>query len=304
MPDNTNPCEGFSSPYQNIPDKNSADCSEYLQCYRIDFYDIDSYTKVSNVIRRACPAGTVYNPRNGCNSVNTCINYQCSTDGNFLNANTNDCSTFIKCERTYGYGGTASYLYPSLKSCPSSTKFSPFSKKCDEFYNCDGIDPHNGIDPCLNYNWASPFVPDPHSNDCSTYLECEQGIDNDRIDVIVKKSCPATTLFSPIVGKCYYNHDCNQSCSKDPCSNGVGKFTDLRSGQCENYIECRDTSQDPMMYRPVYEKVFCPPGTLFSPETSDCDREYLCPKIPANYCYPEIPTTPPPTTTTAPPASP
>lgn len=308
IPDNINPCEGFTS-NERIPDKYSIDCSTYLQCSKRYVYDQIEFTyiEIPKVSRSVCTSGSVFRPRYGCVSASdyACNNYQCDVEGNFANTNVDDCSTFIKCAKFFAYNGGGAFIsYPTLKTCPANTNFSPFSNSCDEFYNCDAIDPHAGIgDPCLNYNWASPYVPNPHDNDCSSYLECQQGTYDDQIRVIVKKECPAATLFSPIVGKCYYNHDCNQSCSKDPCSNGVGKFVDYKSGQCENFIECRDTSQAQLIYRPVYEKVYCPPGTLFSPETFDCDREYVCPKFPVNYCYPDIPTTPPPTTTTMAPAA-
>jgi len=186
-----------------------------------------------------------------------------------------------------------------LKTCPPNTQFSPFSNKCDGFYKCDGIDPHGGIDPCLTFNFANPLVPNPKDKKCATYIQCQQSYNGDQINVIVEKNCPANTFYNPIIGKCYNNYNCNQNCSKDPCINGNGRFIDYKSGQCEYFIECRDTSKVQLIYEPVYEKVYCPPGLLFTPETSTCNKGSVCPKPAKDYCYPVIPTTTTTTTTTS-----
>lgn len=304
-PDNdiTNPCDGFAS-YESIPDKYSTDCTSYLQCYSNYYNFYDGEIEVPQVSRSICPmSGTAFKPGIGCVSDFKCANYQCATEGLFANPNVNDCSSYVKCKSYNSYsGGTASLLYSILKTCPTNTKYSPFLRKCDGFYNCDGVDHHNGIDPCTNFDWINPFVPNPYLNDCSSYLECQQVIDSNynRMDVIVKKECPANTYFSPIIMKCYYNYDCSDStCKKDPCINGVGKFVDYKSGFCEYFIECRDDSTSTDTYRPTYEKRYCPPGSLFKPEISDCDLDYVCPKFPVDYCYTPMSTTTSSTTSTA-----
>lgn len=119
----------------------------------------------------------------------------------------------------------------------------------------------------------------PDSNDCTTYVDCDYDL------VASVKNCPADTLFSPVIRKCYNNYDCNESCSKDPCSSGVGRYVDYKSGRCDSFIDCRDESFSVEVFQPVYEKLYCPPGTYYNPEKYACYRQYTCPVFPVNYCY-------------------
>lgn len=300
MPGNTNPCEGFGNS-ESIPDKYSPDCSKYLYCLTTNIFIIGSRepVKVPKVSIQQCPSGTFFRPGYGCINSHRCVDYQCTTEGVFENPN--DCSTFIQCRKydTYGDNGIVKIFYPDLNNCPPNTKFNPHSKKCDTFYNCDGIDPHNGIDLCFNYNRAHPFVPNPYdSNKASSYIVCQYNFlpfaflpFAESTDVIWRKECPAGTLFSPLLGKCYNNYDPTETCSKDPCSSGPGKYVNYPSGNCVSYIDCRNDATTPEVYKPTYEIRYCPPGTRYTPETSDCSRLYVCPAFPANYCYPQIPTT-------------
>lgn len=302
MPDvynNENPCDGFPS-YETIQDKYSTDCSSYLLCYWTERSYDNEWIRIPLVESKSCNSGTYFKPGigNGCMSGYKCADYECTTEGLFVNPNVNDCSSYVKCKKytSSQYTGTGSLFYNVLKICPPGTKYSPFLRKCDSFYNCNGMDPHNGIDPCLQYNPANPFVVNPYENDCKTYIECMQWqtdpFSYTAINVVVKKTCPTKTYFSPNMGNCYYNHKCNQpDCTKDPCNNGPGKFVDYKSVDCERFIECRDDSDTQGVYRPTYEKRYCPPGSLFSPDTTDCDPEYICPGFPNNYCYDVIPTT-------------
>lgn len=293
MPDNINPCEGFSNSVR-LPDKDSSDCSKYLSCSSVSIfiYGNGQSVKVPQVGVEQCPSGTFFRPGYGCINSHQCVDYQCTTEGLFENPN--DCSTFIKCWKNdiYGDNGLVTIFYPDLNNCPPNTKFNPHSQKCDTFYNCDGIDPHGGIDPCSNYNHAHPFVPNPYDNDASSYIECQYNFNFiGTKDVIWQKECPADTFFSPLLGKCYNNYDATETCSKDPCSSGPGKYVNYESGHCKSYIECRDDTTTPEVYKPTYEIRYCPPGTRYSPGTSDCSRQYICPTFPVNYCYPQIPTT-------------
>lgn len=63
------------------------------------------------------------------------------------------------------------------------------------------------------------------------------------------------------------------TCLKHPCSSGVGKYVDYESRQCRHFIECRDEYETMAFYKLVYQIVYCPPGTLYSPE---CSRQYVC----------------------------
>ncbi len=302
---NANPCDGFMD-YENLPDKLSTDCSSYLSCRFFEVFNDNQFIRIPLVESVECGAGTYFKPGlgNGCTSNFQCAEYECTTEGLFENPNVNDCSSYVKCKKyTSDSGGTGTLLYNILKTCPPDTKFNPFYGKCDSFYTCNGIDPHNGIDPCVQYNPGNPFVVNPYENDCKTFIECMQWQLNPyaytTINVIVKKNCPTQTYFSPNIGKCYYNHRCVQpQCSKDPCRNGEGKFVDYKSGHCENFIECRDDAKTTGEYRPTYEKRYCPPGSLFSPDIVDCDPDYTCPKFPVDYCYETIPTTTTTSTTT------
>lgn len=290
-----NPCDGFLYD-EPIPDKYSPDCSAHLQCSTYSYPYDDGMIEVPQVLSLNCIGGRKFHPLDGCTTDYQCIDYDCTEEGLFENANVNDCSSYIKCKKyTSTRGGTGSFLYSVLKTCPPGTKYNPIMHKCDSFYNCDGIDPHVGIDPCSGYYPGNPFVVNPYDNDCKTYIECQQTSYTPyhvyRMDVIVKRDCPEKTYFSPNIGKCYYNHRCNQpSCSKDPCRNGPGRFVDYKSGYCENFIECRDDSDTPAVYRPTYQKNYCPPGSLFSAIIRDCDPEYTCPRFPIDYCYDTIPT--------------
>lgn len=302
MPGNTNPCEGIS--YNNIPDKNSADCTKYIVCALNNIYNNGENVQVPQVTSVECQSGTAFRPGYGCLSNHQCSNYQCTSEGVF--ENTNDCSTFIQCWKynVYTTNGPVPMLFPDLNNCPANTKFNPISKKCDEFYNCDGNDPYGGVDPCSDYNYANPYVPNPFDSDASSYLQCQYSFSGfiGSTDVILKQECPADTLFSPLLGKCYSNYVPSETCSKDPCSSGPGKYVHYKSGHCDSFIECRDDTTTSELYKPTYEIRYCPDGTRYSPETSDCKRQYTCPTFPVNYCYPQIPTTTTSTTTTAPPA--
>lgn len=289
MPGNVDPCEGYK--FSEIPDK--TDCSKYLLCgSTYSIYNNEYITSVDMVYNLQCESGSNFRLFYGCMSGYQCVNYQCTAEGIFENPN--DCSTFILCQE-YGTG----MLLPDLNYCPSNTKFNPFIKQCDAFYNCDGLDPHGGINPCLSYNRANPYVVNPYDTDASSYIECQKFIfsyyDHGATKVILKKECPVNTLFSPLLGKCYNNYDPSETCSKDPCSSGPGKYVNYQSGHCVSYIECRDETKTCELYKPTYEIRYCPPGSRYSPDTFDCSRQYICPTFPVNYCYPQIPTT---TTTT------
>lgn len=300
MPNNKNPCEGFSS--LNIPDSSATDCTKYLYCSSIYVYHAGYSTHLPLVQSVTCPSGTLFR-NGGCDSDPTyqCINYPCTTEGSFKDPNASSCSTFIACSLVKSWQDSSNtYWNVGLKTCPSGTKFSPFTNKCDALYNCNGIDQYNGIDPCANFNYANPFVPNPLNTDATSYIECFTVPYGDGSVTILERTCPANFYFSPLLGKCYNNYDPNETCSKDPCSSGVGKYIDYKSGMCENFIECRDESKDAASFKPVYEKVYCPPGTRYSPELKECSKQYVCPTFPINYCYPQIPTT---TTTTTTPAA-
>lgn len=299
-PDGTNPCKLF--PSMNILNKFATGCSSYINCNSLHVPNSDNsywYDGTYGMVQN-CPSGEMFQQyRRECVANTKCTNYKCVAEGYFPNPDSSDCSSFIICDKfTLGYNDH-SLLYPTLVACPPNTSFSPFSKKCDAYYTCGGKDIWKGIYPCSTYNWASPIVPNPADTKCTTYLSCLYSSPdypyNRKIKVIEKKVCPTKTFFSPILGKCYYNYECNETCSKDPCGNGIGKFADYKSGYCEGFIECRDDSTDTNLYRPTYEKRYCPPGTNFSPKIADCDRDYVCPKISVNYCYPTIATTAPPT---------
>lgn len=298
--DNVNPCTGFSN-YVIIPDKSSGDCSSYITCQTQNVYVGNAYLPITHGIRYECPSGYTYKPNSGCIINYECSNYQCNAKGIFQNVN--DCSSFIVCDESSNYYG-GSFLYAYEVKCPGDTQFSPFSGKCVSYYTCGGSDPYNGIDPCSNYNWANPKVPNPLDNDCTSYLECQaRDPFYNTFEVALKVDCPSDTFFSPVLGKCYYNYQCNQACSKDPCGNGAGRFVDYKSDSCQGFIECRDDGTNSLSYEPSYEKRYCPPGARFSPEKSACDRNYVCPPFPVDYCYASIPTTAPPkpvqTTTSA-----
>jgi len=302
MRDNTNPCEGLS--YNIVPDKYSADCTTYLTCNLYYYYSDGGNIQISQVSSEQCSSGTAFRPGYGCTNSYGCVNYQCTIEGLFENPN--DCSTFIQCWKYYTYNNTVltSFLYPELNNCPQNSKFNPYLRKCDEFYNCDGIDPHSGTDPCFDYNHANPFVPNPYDSDASSYILCQYNFPGfaGAEDVILQKECPAYTFFSPVLGKCYNNYDPSETCSKDPCSSGPGIYVNYKSDLCESYIECRDETKTREVYEPTYEIRYCPPGTRYSPETAEtskCSRQYVCPTSSVNYCYPQIPTTTTTTTTTA-----
>lgn len=305
MPGNTDPCEGLM--YSRIPDKFSTDCKKYLKCEEI--YRGGRYITAATV--KECPSGTIFRPFSGCVTNQQCSNYQCSAQGIFENPD--DCSTFIRC---WEYQiNNFQFFHPDLYQCPSNTKFNPISKKCDSFYKCDGVDPHGGIDPCSDttqkflinsihnsmYLGYYHIVANPYDNQFSSYLRCAYNFEGyGWMDVILKQECPAISFFSPYLGKCYKNFDPNESCSKDPCGMGPGRYVDFKSGHCSSFVECHDHSNNLEVYKASYEIHHCPPGTFYSPETDDCDPQYDCPRFQPNYCYPLFTTTPAPTTTSAP----
>lgn len=298
MLDDKNPCQGFSN--QNIHDKSSTDCSKYLYCDRkYVYFDGDS---VGLLLARSvsCPSGTLYSPADGCVDASSyqCVNYPCTTEGSFVDPNANSCLTFIRCVKmTSWQGSTNTYLYADLITCPSGTKFSPFTKKCDFSYNCDGVDQYSGADPCAEFNRANPFVPNPLETQAESYIQCNK-VAHSTINIL-KKDCPENSFFSPLLGKCYNNYVPNETCSKDPCSSGSGKYVDIKSVTCENFVKCRDMSENASYYQPIYEKLYCPTGTFYSPELKACSKHYACPASFVDYCYPQIPTTTSTTTTTS-----
>lgn len=284
MEGNADPCGEFS---ENIPDKSSADCTKYLTCSSRYIWQNSVYFR--QVSSEQCPSGTAFRPYFGCINYHRCVNnFECTGEGFFENPD--DCSSFIKCSKFEN--NMASLFYADLYDCPSGSKFNPHLKKCDSFYNCDGIDPHDGIDPCTDYN-SHPFVVNPFDNSASSYIVCVHDFYSFiyETSVILRKECPAYSFFSPLLEKCYNDYDPNETCSKDPCSSGPGTYVDYASGHCASYIECRDDATTPDIYKPTYEIRYCPPGTRYTPETSDCNPQYVCPTFPVNYCYPQIPTT-------------
>ncbi|XP_037049509.1 uncharacterized protein LOC119083818 [Bradysia coprophila] len=298
MPGNTDPCEGFTDNY--IPDKSSTDCTKYFDCLVINYNSDGGYEPISTVRSQQCSSGTTFRPGYGCTTNYQCLNYECTSEGYFENANVNDCSTFISCTKLVDGTTATSILYPELQTCPGNMKFNPFIGKCDAFYNCDGFDRHGGVDPCLEYNYANPYVPNPYDGDASSYLVCEAplpGTDT-YVGAIEQRECPEETFFSPLLGKCYNNYDQTETCSKDPCSSGPGRYVNYESGHCVSFVECRDETTTSALFEPTYEVRYCPPGTRYSPETSKCNRNYVCPTFPVNYCYPQIPTTTTTSTTT------
>lgn len=265
----------------------------------------ESYKLLYGIVK-TCPSwGTFQQHLEQCVKDSQCLKYQCVGEGYFPNPNTNDCSIFIACYKIPAVKSKNLLMYPRLWPCPQNLSFSPLSRKCNEYYTCGGKDLWKGICPCSTFDWLSPF----NANSCHTkstsYLLCVHLLpppDNSLINVIVKKTCPPKTFFSPNIGKCYKNYNSSETCSKDPCGNGVGKFVDYKSGFCESFYECRDDSTmicswvyySYSLYQPNYERRYCPPGMLISPKIGDCGRDYVCPKFPVNYCYPPISTTVPP----------
>lgn len=294
MLDNINPCEGsIYYGYENVPD--SSDCSSYLVCDSTTMYLGNVEALVPQVYSRKCYGETAYRPDYGCVDDYQCSDYQCTAEGLFEDPNANDCSTFVTCSKFITSHNPSVPFYAFLNTCPSDTKFNPMLNKCDGFYNCDQVDPHGGVDPCAEFNYANPFIPNPYDSDISSYIECHY---DEQFSSIIKRQCPAMSSFKPLLGKCYNNYDPNETCSKDPCSSGPGRYADFKSGGCDNFVECRDESETLDLYKPIYQKLYCPPGTRFSPETVECSQEYVCPTIPEDYCYPQIATTTTSTTTT------
>ncbi len=286
MPGNADPCGEFR--YEDIPDRSSADCTKYLSCHSKYISENQAYVKQVSSIQ--CPSGTAFRPIYGCINFHHCgNNYECTAEGIF--ANPNDCSSFIQCSK-YDNGVT-SFLFGESYDCPPDSNFNPHLSKCDSIYNCDGIDPHGGVDPCDSNNDAHQFVVNPYDNSASTYIVCQYNFGSFIYEaaVILIKECPTHSRFSPLLEKCYNDYDPNETCSKDPCSSGPGTYVNYPSGHCVSYVECRDDSITPEIYKPTYEIRYCPPGTRYTPETFDCNPEYVCPTFPVNYCYPQIPTT-------------
>lgn len=303
MPGNVDPCEGFTDNY--LADTSSTDCTKYFDCYVSRYYDYNSgdYVTIKLVRDSQCSSGYTIRPGYGCTNKYQCVNYQCASEGYFTNPDDSDCSTFIFCKKVVSSTSTAFVLYPELMNCPANTKFNPSISKCDDSYNCDGIDRYNGVDPCREYNGANPYVADPYDDVASSYLLCSAPIlqtdgTTVNIDVIEQRECPEDTFFSPLLGKCYNNYDPNETCSKDPCSSGPGKYVNYKSGNCDSFIECRDETTTSTLYEPTYEIRYCPPGTRYSPGSLKCLRSYDCPTFPVHYCYEDTPTTTTTSTTT------
>lgn len=154
--DNTNPCIGWGG--TQIIDKYSSDCSSYIHC-RWEYIGTNDY--ILNGERYDCPSGTSYLFNEGCRDNYQCTNYQCTAEGYFADPSVSDCSRFIICKKNINPYTGATTVYPIFTTCPANTKFSPFSKNCDEFYTCDGNNPHSVADPWLNYNWAFPTAENP-----------------------------------------------------------------------------------------------------------------------------------------------
>lgn len=312
MPGNTDPCE--LNNYYSVPDPSSSDCSKYIQCNLGYVYNDQSFQyKQATTVQ--CDSGSAFKPGSGCVSGYQCSNYACTSEGLFVNPNSVDCTTYVQCWKLDRWlnSGLVSTLNANVIACPSNTKFNPQFNKCDSFYNCDGNDPHGGADPCAEYNGANPIVPNPYDSTQKSYISCRYGESGGygsdgyvSIDGILKEQCPEKTFFSSLLGKCYSAHVPNESCSRDPCSSGPGKYVNYPSGGCQSFIECRDDATFRTLYEPTYEIRYCPPGTLFAPTagqtTGKCVAEYACPSFPANYCYVAITTTTTSTTTTAAPA--
>lgn len=304
-PYSADPCRGFE--YENIPDKSSSDCSQFLYCQTSQTYNNGEYMQYSQVTATKCSEGTTYNMRrSSCSSESKCTHYECTTQGQFVDPNGNDCSTFIRCYKYTNRENPATTMWvPDLQTCPANTKFNPFLQKCDSFYKCNNVDKHRGKDPCKKYNPDQPFVENPYDTSGKSYLNCVYRDANyeDR-GMILKETCPKNTLFSPLVGKCYNNYDPNEMCSKDACASGPGKYPNYKSGNCGSFIFCQNDRNEygyppQQIYEPTYEIHYCPEGTNFNPKTRSCSKQYVCPTISTNYCYvPIATTTPGPTTTT------
>ncbi|XP_037042227.1 uncharacterized protein LOC119078673 [Bradysia coprophila] len=212
--------------------------------------------------------------------------FTCTERGPYADPDSDDCRSFVFCNNNSEYGG--SLLYPEIMSCPENTKFNPVLQLCDSFYNCNGIDFHGGIDPCRSFNCS--FISNPYVDDSSSYIDCVyyDNVVKAHKRIILREYCPDDTLFSPLLRQCYHNYDPNETCSKDACSTGPGKYVNYKSLNCESYIVCRNEGQTLSLYEPYYEIRYCPEGTRYNPETRKCSRKYVCPTPEENYCYPQI----------------
>lgn len=317
-----NPCEGQgTSFFDNLPDPSSSDCSKFIQCGEGYVYNGQSFT-YPTVISVQCESGSAYKPGRGCVSGYICANYPCTNEGVFPNPNSADCTTFVECWKRHLYNnivGTITSFHSNVISCPSGSRFNPYLKRCDSIYICGQNDPHGGVDPCdgkkeiwFGDHWVDNIVPNNFDSTQKSYFLCAyksyDGFGDDNIyvyrDGILKQECPAKTLFSPLLRRCYSAHIPNKSCSKDPCSSGPGEYVNYPSGGCQTFIKCIDDSVDRTLYEPSYEIRYCPPGTLFSPTagmaTGKCVAGSPCPAFPNNYCYAAVSTTTSTSTTPTP----
>ncbi|KAG4076597.1 hypothetical protein HA402_001884 [Bradysia odoriphaga] len=298
-PYTTDPCKGLN--YQSIADKFSSDCSQYLYCRNTQSYYNGEYIWYSVAESMQCENGYAFNMRRGqCSLESKCTHFECTARGQFVDPNGSDCSTYIRCykytRRDDDNNRIATMLVPELQTCPDNTKFNPYVQKCDSFYKCNNVDKHRGKDPCAKYNPLEPYVVNPYDTTSKTYLTCEYR-DSSYYEIrtiISKQKCEKNTLFSPWLIKCYNNYDPNEMCVKDACASGPGKYPNLKSGKCESFIVCQNVEMQyagwsdqlqQQTYEPTYEIHYCPEGTNFNPKTGRCSKEYVCPTIPANYCY-------------------
>ena len=281
--ENDNPCNVYYDTF--VPDRQAptGSCASYIQCNR-------GY--ITTATKKNCASGTYFLYGYGCASENKCTGYQCQAVGYVTDPTSSDCSTYLSCERFNNFlpGASPGGLYPFVRKCAENSKYNPFLKKCDSFHTCGGSDPHSGVDPCLTYNWQNPYVVNNLQPDCKTYINCAFPYGH-----ILKESCPENSRFSPNLLKCYYNYKCTQpTCSKDPCQSGDGIYLDDESSDCRTFLQCKNKVTTAGIYNPYIEKLYCPRGSFFNPQTNDCDSQYVCPGDNQNYCYPLIAPPPPP----------
>lgn len=202
--------------------------------------------------------------------------------------------TSADCKRYYLCSGTAAETYEAvLTQCPTTTLFSPETKRCvlSTQYQCPTYTPNTEpAEPSTTEANTDKFVcktvgrqPDPSQLDCKKYKYCLLTATNEFLEYTFY--CPEGTYFNPTDFRCSNSYIC--SSHKTTTSNiatvaptmaepfvctSSGRFSDPLITGCETYIMCLITATgDVQQY-----SFKCPNGYRFNQNEAKCVLNYEC----------------------------
>ncbi|XP_026747350.1 uncharacterized protein LOC113508481 [Trichoplusia ni] len=157
----------------------------------------------------------------------------------------------------------ASNTYLSYNTiCPSITVFDPRISRCTSPENFECKVTPEIKSPCT----TEGFIPDPNTNNCSSYIECIE-INGNFSEW--KYDCPKKTYYNPKTTFCEPDYSCTEktfNCTK------AGRVADENDYTCKRYYYCVELANGSF----AQYNYTCPSTSLFNPNTKLCTAKYQC----------------------------